>query len=50
MKRRKDAGPSTDSALGEKERIIVVGGSAGGVNALRTFVKGLPHDFTARFL
>ncbi|HTG55424.1 MAG TPA: chemotaxis protein CheB [Niabella sp.] len=45
MKKRKDPGPAQEPVLGEKDRIIVVGGSAGGVNALRAFVKGLAADF-----
>lgn len=45
MKKRKDPGPGQEQILGEKERIIVVGGSAGGVNALRALVKGLPPNF-----
>ncbi len=45
MKKIKDPSPAKEPVLGEKERIIVVGGSAGGVNALRALIKGLPADF-----
>lgn len=47
MKRKKDPGPEPELMLGDKERIIVVGGSAGGINALKAFIKGLPADFTS---
>lgn len=47
MKRKKDPGPGREPILSEKERIIVVGGSAGGINALRALVKGLSADFTS---
>lgn len=47
MKKRKDAGPAKEPVLGDKDRIIVAGGSAGGINALKAFIKGLGADFTS---